>query len=181
MGKAASQLQSYIGLLARDHVKISIKNWKLVPDDTKDLIWEQVKASYNVPETWKATCLESANSKWRTWKCRMHKVFILPNKDNPDELYKPPADSGILDHDWGVFVHSHVSIEFQQLSEQQKERRSEHLYPHQLSWKCYANYAEEIKVLINILFEMSRMNTYTKKKKGNCIQKQLQVICYTCT
>ncbi|KAH6787886.1 hypothetical protein C2S52_007438 [Perilla frutescens var. hirtella] len=77
----------------------------------------------------------------------MHKDFILPNKDNPDEMYKPPPDSGILDHDWGVFVHSRVSTEFQQLSEQQKKRRSKHLCPHRLSRKGYANYAEEIKDL----------------------------------
>ncbi|KAH6776554.1 hypothetical protein C2S52_014115 [Perilla frutescens var. hirtella] len=177
VGKVAAQLQSYIGLLARDHVKISIKNWKLVPDDKKDLIWEQVKASYNVPETWKAACLESANSKWRTWKCRLHKDFILPNKDNPDELYKPPADSGILDHDWGVFVHSRVSAEFKQLSEQQKERRSKHLYPHRLSRKGYANYAEEIKDLHGdeevdrcLLWKKARLN-----KEGTTDNENLKI------
>ncbi|KAH6781086.1 hypothetical protein C2S52_012323 [Perilla frutescens var. hirtella] len=120
-------LQSYIGLLARDHVKISIKNWKLIPDDMKDLIWAQVKTSYNVPETWKASCLESANSKWQTWKCRTHKDCILPNKDNPDELYKPPVDSGMLDHDWRVFVHSRVSTQFQDEYIRKKEERKLHL------------------------------------------------------
>ncbi|KAH6794419.1 hypothetical protein C2S52_004896 [Perilla frutescens var. hirtella] len=163
--KAASQLQSYIGLLVRDHVKISIKNWKLVSDDTKDLIWEQVKGCYNVPETWKAACLESANSKWRTWKCRMHKDFILPNKDNPDEMYKPPPDSGILDHDWG------------QLSEQQKKMRSKHLYPYRLSRKGYANYAEEIKDLHGdkeidrcLLWKKARLN-----KKGATDNENLKI------
>ncbi|KAH6770784.1 hypothetical protein C2S52_015587 [Perilla frutescens var. hirtella] len=167
LGKAASQLQSYIDLLTRDHVKISIKNWKLVPDDTKDLIWEQVKA----------TCLESANSKWRTWKCRLHKDFILPNKDNPDEMYKPPPDSGILDHDWGVFVHSRVSTKFQQLSEQQKKRRSKHLYPHRLSRKGYANYAEEIKDLHGdeevdrcLLWKKARLN-----KEGTTDNENLKI------
>lgn len=45
MGKIAAEMQSYIGLLAREQVKVNIKNWKEVSPHVKELIWESVKVS----------------------------------------------------------------------------------------------------------------------------------------
>lgn len=44
-GPVASEMQSYIGLLARQEVKISYKSWKLVPNEVKEFIWESVNVS----------------------------------------------------------------------------------------------------------------------------------------
>lgn len=41
-GPASSEMQSYIGMLARSEVKISYKSWKQVPKEVKDTIWEHV-------------------------------------------------------------------------------------------------------------------------------------------
>ncbi|XP_057811523.1 uncharacterized protein LOC131025753 [Salvia miltiorrhiza] len=146
VGDAAAELQSYIGLLTRDHVKINIKKWKDVMQDVKDLIWDTIKSSYDVPEKWKAGCMEFANFKWRSWKTRMYNDFIVPNQDDASKLQEPPPGSGILPLDWNQFVVSHLSSEFKTFSEQQKERRSKNIYPHRLSRKGYAKLAEEIKI-----------------------------------
>ena len=45
VGGAAIAMQSYIGLLAREKVKISYKTWKQVPNEVKELIWESVNVS----------------------------------------------------------------------------------------------------------------------------------------
>lgn len=45
VGKIASEMQSYIGLLTRDHVKVNFETWRSVPDSVKDLIWEAVNVS----------------------------------------------------------------------------------------------------------------------------------------
>lgn len=45
IGKAGAQLQSYVGVLAREKVKISYKSWKQVPRDVKELIWVTVNVS----------------------------------------------------------------------------------------------------------------------------------------
>lgn len=45
IGEAAVEMQSYIGVLAREKVKISYKTWKQVPMDVKELIWESVNVS----------------------------------------------------------------------------------------------------------------------------------------
>ncbi|XP_057804832.1 uncharacterized protein LOC131020160 [Salvia miltiorrhiza] len=145
VGEAAAEMQSYIGLLTRDHVKINIKKWKAVPQDVKDLIWDTVKSSYDVPEQWKAGCMESANAKWRSWKCRMYNEFIVPCQDDASKLQEPPPGSGILPLEWNQFVVTRLSTEFKNFSAQQKERRSKNIYPHRLSRKGYAKFAEELK------------------------------------
>lgn len=38
-------MQSYIGLLACEQVKVNIKNWKEVSPHVKELIWESIKVS----------------------------------------------------------------------------------------------------------------------------------------
>lgn len=45
-GHVGAELQSYIGVLARQHFKISIQSWENVPDPTKNLIWESVKVIF---------------------------------------------------------------------------------------------------------------------------------------
>ncbi|KAL6562914.1 hypothetical protein OROHE_005501 [Orobanche hederae] len=39
-------LQSYIGHVARSMVSISINNWRLVPKDIKNKLWEEISVQY---------------------------------------------------------------------------------------------------------------------------------------
>lgn len=56
LGKAAREMQSYIGVLARTKIKITHKNWKAVPKEEKNKVWEVVEvcacfmlfSSYNI-------------------------------------------------------------------------------------------------------------------------------------
>ncbi|KAH6777396.1 hypothetical protein C2S51_008708 [Perilla frutescens var. frutescens] len=106
IGKVASEMQSYIGHITREHVKVNHKTWREIPKDVKDMIWETVNLSYKVPQSWRSGFLESACTKWCTWKSRLYHDYIVPNKDNPTKLHAPPPDSGILAVDWGQFVIS---------------------------------------------------------------------------
>ena len=45
IGETAKKMQSYIGVLVREKVKITYDNWKEVPNDVKDSIWEAVNVS----------------------------------------------------------------------------------------------------------------------------------------
>ena len=42
IGKNSKSLQSYIGVLVREKVKITYDNWKKVPIEVKDSIWTAV-------------------------------------------------------------------------------------------------------------------------------------------
>ncbi|KAH6835404.1 hypothetical protein C2S53_003255 [Perilla frutescens var. hirtella] len=112
VGPAASEMQSYIGLLARKEVKIIHKTWKHVPQEVRELIWESVNLSYTVELKWESGCLESANAKWKQWKSKLYIDYIVPHKDNHEMLNDPPQDSGVLPEDWSRFVISRLSDEF---------------------------------------------------------------------
>ncbi|XP_073140166.1 uncharacterized protein [Henckelia pumila] len=144
VGEVAIAMQSYIGVVTREKVKISYKTWKQVPVDVKELIWDSVNLLYNVDAKWKKGCLRSANSKWRQYKSHLTQTFILSKLDKPEELFEPPAGHGIPKDDWSAFVISRMSGDFIKLSEKQKERRKQNVYPHRLSRKGYARFASEI-------------------------------------
>ncbi|KAL8548275.1 hypothetical protein ACS0TY_007556 [Phlomoides rotata] len=143
IGEAGAEMQSYIGVLAREKVKITYKSWKQVPHDVKELIWVSVNLTFNVDPKWKTGCLRSANDKWRTYKTNLTTDIVLKHKDDPAKLNKPPV--GILPSDWSAFVSNRLSEDFLKLSALQRERRMQHKYPHRLSRKGYAGLAETIK------------------------------------
>ncbi|XP_073304539.1 uncharacterized protein [Primulina huaijiensis] len=112
VGEFAGEMQSYIGVLVREKVKISYQTWKMVPNDVKDLIWESVNLTYNVDQSWKKGCLNSANNKWRQFKSFLTQKFILSKRDNTEDLKEPPIGFGITRDDWSSFVISSLSDDF---------------------------------------------------------------------
>ena len=45
-GPEAVELSTYIGVLARTCVPIVIRDWRLVPNDVKDMLWQCVQVLY---------------------------------------------------------------------------------------------------------------------------------------
>ncbi|XP_073147304.1 uncharacterized protein [Henckelia pumila] len=144
IGEFAVEMQSFIGVLAREKIKISYKTWKQVPSDVKELIWESINLTYNISPSWKRGCLHSANSKWRQYKAHLTEKFIFSKLDKPEELKEPPSGYGIPRDDWSSFVIIRMSVDFMNLSAEQKKRRKQNIYPHRLSRKGYAQFADEI-------------------------------------
>ncbi|XP_073155493.1 uncharacterized protein [Henckelia pumila] len=143
IGEFAGEMQSYIGVLTREKIKISYKTWKQVPSDVKESIWESVNLTYNIDPSWKKGCLNSANNKWRQYKAHLTQKFIFSKLDKP-ELKKPPSGYGITRDDWSSFVISRMSDDFMKVRAEQKRRRKRNIYPHRLSRKGYARFADEI-------------------------------------
>ncbi|RVW87691.1 hypothetical protein CK203_057234 [Vitis vinifera] len=72
---------------------------------------------------------------------------ILPFKDEPELLKKPPAEYHFIDdEDWNIFVKNRLSEKFQEYREVQKQRRKKHIYNHHLSRKGYAGLEEEMMI-----------------------------------
>nr|GMC71531.1 putative Ulp1 protease family catalytic domain-containing protein [Ipomoea batatas] len=137
-------MQSYIGVLAREKVKVNYKTWKHVPEDIKEKIWEAVNLTFIVPPQFKKSCLSSANDKWRKYKTHLTNNFIWNRLSDEENLHKPPVGSGITGDEWSQFVITRMSDDFKKLSEQQKERRKQNLYPHRIARKGYARLASEL-------------------------------------
>ncbi|XP_075507617.1 uncharacterized protein LOC142544458 [Primulina tabacum] len=116
----------------------------MVLNDVKDLIWESVNLTYNVDQSWKKGCLNSANNKWRQFKAFLTQKFIFNKRDHTEDLKEPPTGFGITRDDWSSFVISRLSDDFMKLRDEQKKRRKQNIYPHRMSRKGYARFADEI-------------------------------------
>ncbi|KAL5153823.1 Dynein heavy chain [Glycine soja] len=51
-GPHRKKLRTYLGIVARDKVDITYKNWKEVPTAQKDLIWEDIQAEFDIPKAY---------------------------------------------------------------------------------------------------------------------------------
>ncbi|XP_040369394.1 uncharacterized protein LOC121051272 [Rosa chinensis] len=145
IGKAAKEMQSYIGVLERTKIPISINDWRNVPLDEKDKIWNSIQDAYVVPKEWKKLVITSAGHKWREFKSKLTNWYIIPYLDSPELLQFPPDDYRSIEVDeWNTFVADRTSQQFQILREKQRIKRKENKYPHRMSWKGYANFQEEL-------------------------------------
>ncbi|XP_042440343.1 uncharacterized protein LOC122025580 [Zingiber officinale] len=131
VGEFAGEMQSYIDILVREKISITYKSWK--------------QLTYNIDPTWRKGCLHSTNNKWRQYKAFLTQKFVFSKLDKPDELKDPPIGYGISQDDWSSFVITRMSADFRyRVSDEQKNRRRQNVYPHRLSRKGYACFADEI-------------------------------------
>ncbi|KAL8535406.1 hypothetical protein ACS0TY_011157 [Phlomoides rotata] len=111
VGSNAAKFESYIGVVAREKVKITYPTWKIVPEDVKEQIWKSVTLAFNVNRTQKKGCLRSAGVKWKQYKTTLTKEYGYKRKILPN-LNIPPTKSGIDEIVWRDFVISRLSTNF---------------------------------------------------------------------
>ncbi|BBG97051.1 hypothetical protein Prudu_006052 [Prunus dulcis] len=68
IGQAHSEMQSYIGVLARSRVPLVDMKWSQIPKDIKEQIWEAVDMAFVVGQGGKNSVLTSAAKKWKDFK-----------------------------------------------------------------------------------------------------------------
>ncbi|KAL8472440.1 hypothetical protein ACS0TY_029595 [Phlomoides rotata] len=178
IGENGTKLQSYIGVLAREKVKITYPTWKHVPKDIKEQIWKAVTLTFNVSPAWKKSCLSSAGSKWRTFKTTLTKEYVYKRIDTP-YLNIPPDGFDIDLNVWKDFVISRLSDKFKQMSDEHKELAKLKKWPHNLSRKGYARYASENQSLLSGDNDLDRATLWLearKKKDGEFENDELKEI-----
>ncbi|KAK9939272.1 hypothetical protein M0R45_015973 [Rubus argutus] len=177
IGTAAKEMQSYIGVLARSKVPISVPDWREVDPEIKQKIWECIEMSFVVPKELRKLVVTSAGNKWREFKCKLTKWYILPYMDSPELLEFPPDDYRSIEKaDWDIFVEQRISADFQELREIQIEKKKENKYPHRMARKGYANLQEELSETITEE-ELDRATMWIKAqqdKNGNFKQQEVE-------
>lgn len=151
IGPDGDRFISYIGLLARSKVGILFPRWKLVPQATKDMIWDDILLTYDIPPTleMKKYWLQQIRDRWKDFKSMLTRVYIRGDKKNED----PCSEYKFLDQEtWREFVKSREDPEFQKLSDANKERQSKNQYPHYMSRGGYRKL--EHKIMQHDLKEM---------------------------
>ncbi|MCL7046031.1 hypothetical protein MKW94_024776, partial [Papaver nudicaule] len=99
----SEQFATDIGRIVRANSRPAIKDWKVVPNSTKENIWRIIVAKYVVPEVYKPNILSRARVCWKNWKSRLRAEMdkhetIAEKKENMPERFITKRE------DWESFV-----------------------------------------------------------------------------
>ncbi|CAL8133376.1 unnamed protein product [Prunus armeniaca] len=145
-GKAAIEMQSYIGVFTRTRVPLVDKKWTQLPKDLKEQIWEAVQMAYVVGEGGKKMVLSSAAKKWKDFKSTLTRQFILPFTNETEKLKEPPQLYNFIEKlEWDAFVASRLSPDFEAVHSEQSQRREKCEYNHKLSRKGYIGLENQLE------------------------------------
>ncbi|KAI5317958.1 hypothetical protein L3X38_037665 [Prunus dulcis] len=143
IGQAHSEMQSYIGVLARSRVPLVDKKWSQIPKDIKEQIWEAVDMAFVVGQGGKNSVLSSAAKKWKDFKSTLTRHYILPYTNDKEKLSQPPETYKFIEKaQWDAFVASRLSKDFESVHSQHAQIREKLEYNHRLSRKGYAGLEE---------------------------------------
>ncbi|KAH1264978.1 hypothetical protein GmHk_01G000771 [Glycine max] len=80
-GPHRKKLRTYLGIVARDKVDVTYENWKEVPTAQKDMIWEDIRAEFDIPEAsdnrTKRKLLQTVGERWRQFKSDLTRKWAL--------------------------------------------------------------------------------------------------------
>ncbi|KAL5561098.1 hypothetical protein UlMin_030845 [Ulmus minor] len=145
VGRNATEMQSFIGVVAHQTVPLAIRTWPTIAKELKNKIWEQIQAAYNLDPRMKKAILSSAGEKWRQFKSTLAVDKILPNRDNSAILRRPlKVYNFISQKDWESFVDIRLSAKYM-MHEEAVARVREKKYQYRLGRKGYANIEAEIQ------------------------------------
>ncbi|CAL9011733.1 unnamed protein product [Prunus brigantina] len=146
IGQAHSEMQSYIGVLARSRVPLVDKKWAKIPKDIKEQIWEAVDMAFVVDQGGKNLVLSSAAKKWKDFKSTLTRHYILPYIKKRERLSQPPETYKFIEKaQWDAFVASRLSKEFESVHSQHSQIREKLEYNHRLSRKGYAGLEDQLE------------------------------------
>ncbi|KAI5343482.1 hypothetical protein L3X38_011358 [Prunus dulcis] len=146
IGQAHSEMQSYIGVLARSRVPLVDKKWSQIPKDVKEQIWEAVDMAFVVGQGGKKSVLTSAAKKWKDFKSTLTRHYILPYTNDKEKLSHPPETYKFIEKaQWDAFVASRLSKDFESVHSQHAQIREKLEYNHRLSRKGYAGLEDQLE------------------------------------
>ncbi|CAL9005405.1 unnamed protein product [Prunus brigantina] len=146
IGQAHSEMQSYIGVLARSRVPLVDKKWAEIPKDIKEQIWEAVDMAFVVGQGGKNFVLFSAAKKWKDFKSTLTRHYIIPYINDRERLSQPPETYKFIEKaQWDAFVASRLSKEFESVHSQHAQIREKLEYNHRLSRKGYAGLEDQLE------------------------------------
>ncbi|XP_074299535.1 uncharacterized protein LOC141630659 [Silene latifolia] len=167
--KIGAKYTSYVGLLGRSKVLITICTWKHVGEELKLKIWDEVLSVFDIPKTKYQQVIKIANTTWTNFKSKLTAVYVyqkppkgrkLPVETDPVKKY-PYIKSEV----WKEFKESRLSEEFKAISKVAAERQSKNKYPHRMSRGGYRKAKQKLEEKLKAKLKIKEQ----EKEKGTGI------------
>ncbi|KAL5544790.1 hypothetical protein UlMin_008574 [Ulmus minor] len=130
VGRNAAEMQSFIGVVAHQTIPLAIRTWPTVHGKLKNKIWEQIQKAI----------LSSPGENWIQFKSTLVVDEILPNRDNPAMLKRPPKTYNFISQkDWESFIAIRLSSKYMKMHEEAIARVREKKHQYRIGRKGYAN------------------------------------------
>ncbi|CAL8162394.1 unnamed protein product [Prunus armeniaca] len=175
-GPTHTEMQSYIGVLARSRVPLVDKKCAEIPKDIKEQIWEAVDMAFVVGQGGKTSVLSFAAKKWKDFKSTLTRHYILPYIKEREKLSQPLEVYKFIEKvEWDAFVASRLSKEFESVHSQHSQIREKLEYNHRLSRKGYAGLEDQLEETM-LGVEIDRSTLWKKArqdKHGNILDPKV--------
>ncbi|GMN33445.1 hypothetical protein TIFTF001_041893 [Ficus carica] len=133
IGKEGDELQSWIGVLAREHIPIWIADFRSADlEPRKEQVWLEVVTSFTVDESHKKQVLKSCGESAKCFRYDLYQAFVRDHIDD-ESVWQRPAKvvnnyPTISQDDWERFITYRRTGDFKRLSDQGIERRKKSKY-----------------------------------------------------
>ncbi|KAF8113270.1 hypothetical protein N665_0053s0021 [Sinapis alba] len=133
IGPGSVTLSSFLGHLVREHVPVTLADWRNLDAATKATMWEDIQGRFNLQEEWqKAVIFKQVGNVWRARKSRLvSQVRVAKTADEKIAL-KPSNIPSI--QVWNSWVKSKTTKSFMEVSNKYREMRRNQI-PHTTSRK----------------------------------------------
>ncbi|KAK9943327.1 hypothetical protein M0R45_008938 [Rubus argutus] len=173
-GAGSISLSSYLGPLVREHVPVTLSDWRKLDDGIKVVLWKSIQARFDLDQEWqKAIVFKSMGCIWRASKSRLvSKIQAAKNKSERLQL-KPKNIQNRTE--WKRFVRAKTSTAFKAVSEKYRAIRRKQI-PHTCSRKGMARLAEDMKKNSSDPSSVSRVKIWIKsrtRKDGKPVNTQV--------
>ena len=133
IGKGGDALQSWIGVLAREHIPIWISDFRSADlAQRKERVWMEIVTSFTVGESFKKQALKSCAESAKNFRYDLYSAFVRDHIDEESVWQRPSKVvhnyPTITQDDWETFITYRRSTEFKRLSEQGSEIRKKLKY-----------------------------------------------------
>ncbi|VFQ77904.1 unnamed protein product [Cuscuta campestris] len=146
-GEEVSTFESFLGMLAKTRVEITLRNWKDYAEPRRELLWQHILKKFNVVDPKnkaRKTTLKDISDKARKVRADLVRVYLNPLSEKygkfPGDDYKE-----ITLQIWDEFIRLHQTKEFQALREKNKQNASKHKHPQRAGRGGYRLVKQKIK------------------------------------
>ncbi|CAA0823080.1 Unknown protein, partial [Striga hermonthica] len=151
-----SMFVSTIGNVVRENIPITIDDWRNKDlDVSKDLIWNILLESFKIGEEHRRFVMKEAGKLHRRFRSELTRDFVKDAEGNINE--HPPSCYArmITKEEWKTFVEKRTGVSFQEISNQNRQRASNPMYPYRASRMGYARL--EQKMIKESALEVKRL------------------------